>query len=113
MRGWSDEQANAMNRFSPEVRSRGVRMVFNYQAEHASKWAAINSIAGKIGCTGEMLRSWIRQAERDGSLRGGPTTEDSAKTKPERTKRPSCYYSQTKREYTFLKPKKPWHLGLS
>ena len=53
------------NGFFPEVRSRAVRMVFDQQAEHPSQWAAINSIAGKIGCTGETLRSWVRQAERD------------------------------------------------
>src|ERR1700710_729379 len=68
------------NRFFPEVRSRAVRMVFDHQAEHPSQWAAINSIAGKIGCTGETLRSWVRQAERDQGLRGA-TTEDSAKIK--------------------------------
>ena len=69
------------NKFSPEVRSRAVRMVFDHQAEYPSQSAAINSMAGKIGCTGETLRSWVRQAERDQGLRGGPTTEDSAKIK--------------------------------
>ncbi len=69
------------NRFSREVRSRAVRMVLDQQAEHRWPWAAINSIAGEIGCTGETLRSWVRQAERDQGLRGGSTTEDSAKLK--------------------------------
>jgi transposase-like protein len=56
-------------------------MVFDHQAEHPSQWAAINSIAGKIGCTGETLRGWVHQDEWDQGLRGGPTAEDSAKIK--------------------------------
>jgi transposase-like protein len=46
-------------------------MVFEHQGEHESQWAAIGSIAAKIGCTAETLRKWVRQAERDQGLRGG------------------------------------------
>ena len=80
MRRWSNEQANEEQGF-PEVRSHAVRMVFDHQAKHPSQWAAINSIAGKIGCTGETLRRWVRQAEREQGLRCGPTTDDNAKIK--------------------------------
>ena len=62
------------NRFSPEVRQRAVRMVLEHGGDHGSQWAAIGSIAGKIGCTAETLRTWVRQAERDRGLRAGPTT---------------------------------------
>jgi transposase len=58
-------------KFSPEVRQRAVRMVLEHRGEHASEWASIGSIAGKIGCTAETLRSWVRQAQRDASCRSG------------------------------------------
>ena len=69
------------NRYSPEVRERAVRMVREHGPEHASQWAAITSIASKIGCTGETLRSWVRQAERDAGQRGGLTTDERAELK--------------------------------
>jgi len=53
------------SRFSPEVRDRAVRMVLEHEQEHSSQWAAITSIAQKIGCAPETLRSWVRQAERN------------------------------------------------
>ena len=56
-------------------------MVTEHQSEHASQWAAIGSIAAKIGCTGETLRGWVQQAERDQGMRGGPTTEDRGRIK--------------------------------
>jgi transposase-like protein len=61
------------NRFSPEVRERAVRMVMEHGSDHSSQWAAIGSIASKIGCTGETLRKWVRQAERDKGQRPGLT----------------------------------------
>jgi transposase len=50
--------------------------VLDQGVDHTSQWAAIGSIAGKIGCTAETLRKWVRQAERDAGQRAGPTTED-------------------------------------
>jgi len=56
-------------------------MVFEHQAEYDSQWAALNSIAGKIGCTAETLRKWVRRAERAQGLRDGLTTSDRERLK--------------------------------
>ena len=69
------------SRFSPEVRDRAVRMVLEHANEHPSQWAAISSIAEKIGCAAETLRSWVRQAERNEGKRPGLTTEERARLK--------------------------------
>lgn len=68
-------------RFSPEVRERAVRMVGEQAPAHSSQWAAIQSIAEKIGCTPETLRSWIRRHERDTGQGPGLTTTEEQRLK--------------------------------
>ena len=67
---------NRSKRYSPEVRERAVRLVFDLQKEDQSQWAAIQSIADKIGCTHETLRRWVRQQERDRGIRAGLSSDD-------------------------------------
>ena len=69
------------NKFSPEVRERALRMVRDHGGDHASQWAAISSIAPKIGCTPETLRKWMRQTERDQGARPGQTTAERDRIK--------------------------------
>jgi transposase len=69
------------SKFSPEVRERAVRMVVEHAEQHESQWAAIRSIAAKLGCAAETLRSWVRQAERDAGNRPGLTADERQRLK--------------------------------
>ena len=72
---------NRSTRYPKEVRERAVRLVFEHEREYDSQWAAISSVASKVGMTAETLRKWVRQAETDGGLRSGVTTEERARVK--------------------------------
>jgi transposase len=90
-------------------------MVFEHTGEHASQWAAISSIAAKIGCTAETLRGWIRQAERDQGKRPGPTTDEQERIKAlerevrelrqanEILRKASAYFAQAELDRPFRK----------
>jgi transposase-like protein len=67
--------------YSPEVRERAVRMVREHRADYPSRWAAISSIAAKIGCTTQTLDNWLKQAERDNGERAGLTSDERERMK--------------------------------
>src|SRR5260221_14791825 len=69
------------NKFAPEVRARAVRMVLDHVREHPSRWAAVTSIAAKIGCTPQTLHDWVKKAEVDSGQRAGVPTDMADKLK--------------------------------
>ena len=70
-----------LKRYSPVERERAVRLVFDQQGQHTSQWAAIQSIASKVGCTAETLRRWVRQTETDQGKRSGMSSSDRERLK--------------------------------
>ena len=69
------------NKFSPEVRARAVRMVLDHEGDYATRWAAVSSVASKIGCSPHTLREWVNKAEVDSGKRSGVPAEVSEKLK--------------------------------
>jgi transposase-like protein len=109
------EKNKCGNRYSPEVRERAVRMVFEHQGEFDSQSAAIKSIAAKIGCGPDTLRAWIRRAETDSGRRDGVTTAERDRIKAlerenrqlrqanEILKKASAYFAQAELDRPFRK----------
>ena len=72
---------NKSNKFSPEVRERAVRLVQEHRGEYLSLWAAVESIAPKIGCVPQTLLEWVKRAEIDAGARPGTTTTEMQRIK--------------------------------
>jgi transposase len=73
--------SSTSKRYAPEVRERAVRLVLEHHREHESRWAAIVSVAAKVGCTPETLRTWVRRVEVDEGRRPGLTTDERERLK--------------------------------
>lgn len=103
------------NKFSPEVRERAVRLVLDHEQEHSSRWAAIESIAGKIGCAPQTLLEWVKKTEINTGKRPGVPDEMAEKMKAlerevrelrqanEILRKASAYFAQAELDRPFRK----------
>ncbi len=90
------------SRFSPEQRAKAVRLVAEADPNYPSEWAAIESVAAKLGASAETVRKWIRHAELDAGRRPGVSTEESAEIKKLRRE-----VAELRRATRFSRPRRP------